>query len=166
MIELASRLFCCQSLVLDLVSYLLILNCRHSINTQQSECFRVIKNLSRMTNLKNMFMDSLKKIDKIEIVFEVFGSLEEWLIHMDPSSFQRGIKYKTFIWINDPWRCFHPVLLAKKDLIKISLLQTFHMCDIFCSKHEILFNMVLCGPPFSKYLSPLKYWIRAVFVWS
>lgn len=57
----------------------------------------MIKNLSRMTNLKNMFMDSLKKIDKIEIVFEVFGSLEEWLIHMDPSSFQRGIKYKTFI---------------------------------------------------------------------
>lgn len=42
-------------------------------------------------------MDSLKKIDKIEIVLEVFGSLEEWLIHMDPSSFQRGIKYKTFI---------------------------------------------------------------------
>lgn len=57
----------------------------------------MIKNLSRMTNLKNMFMDSLKKIDKIEIVFEVFGSLEEWLIHMDPGSFQRGIKYKTFI---------------------------------------------------------------------
>lgn len=97
MVELASRLFCCQSLVLGLVSYLLILNRQHSINTQQSECFRVIKNLSRMTNLKNMFMDSLKKIDKIEIVFEVFGSLEEWLIHMDPSSFQRGIKYKTFI---------------------------------------------------------------------
>lgn len=57
----------------------------------------MIKNLSRMTNLKNMFMDSLKKIDKIEIVLEVFGSLEEWLIHMDPSSFQRGIKYETFI---------------------------------------------------------------------
>lgn len=57
----------------------------------------MMKNLSRMTNLKNMFMDSLKKIDKIEIVFEVFGSLEEWLIHMDPSPFQRGIKYETFI---------------------------------------------------------------------
>lgn len=47
----------------------------------------MIKNLLRMTNLKNMFMDFLKKIDKIEIVFEVFGFLEEWFIYMDFSFF-------------------------------------------------------------------------------
>lgn len=85
------------------------------------------------------------------------------VIHMDPGCIQRQIKYKAVTRINDPWRCFHPALYSKKDLIKISLLQTFHMCDIFCSEHEMLFNTVLCRPPSLKLLSPLKYWIRAVF---